>query len=186
MSQLPFLNVLKKFKSFRIFLLITIIFILSNTGNLLAMPLNKMNELHRNCNFCHFSNGSPRILSSWNDNTQGKNFSFLKESEFKNKIHSSKLCLSCHDGAIAQDQAINMNEEGQINPGVDLGKSHPVSVDYMTSYSGRGPRNLHHPSNLYPLKLYDGKVECGTCHETHQSFRIRTSKNDLCFRCHNM
>jgi predicted CXXCH cytochrome family protein len=189
MDQFHFLKVWGKFNLFLIFLFITKGLVLLNSENLFANSAKLKSDSGQSCNFCHLpygsSNGSSNNPPLWNGNIQCKNFSSQVESESINQIQSSKLCLSCHDGTIAQDVAINPEKDGKPF-GVDLGKSHPISVDYTTAYSRKGPKSFHHLSTLQPLKLYNGKVECGTCHDTHQSFRLRTSKVDLCFRCHNM
>lgn len=186
MNPLPSPDIWKKISLFGILLSIAVVSILSNTQNLLAKPNKVKNEFHRNCNFCHLPYGSIKNLPLWDENSQFKSFSPQKESESINQIHSSKLCLSCHDGTIASDQAINMNEGEKISSGFDLDKNHPVSIDYNTALSRKGLKKLHHPSTINPLKLYNGKVECATCHNIHQSFQLRMSKKDLCFRCHNM
>jgi predicted CXXCH cytochrome family protein len=180
MNRLKPLNASKGLRPLRILLSIAVMLILSGTEDLSAKPANMPtrteNAFHRNCSSCHIpSTDSRDQLSTWAENGQQKGFS--------PNLRSSRLCLGCHDGMIAKE--INSGESGQDSSGVDLGKSHPMSVDYMTAFSRKGAKKLRHPSTLGPLKLYEGKVECGSCHDTHQSFRLRMSKRDLCFQCHN-
>jgi predicted CXXCH cytochrome family protein len=156
--------------------------------NLIAEPGKMKNQFHRDCVCCHIPNGNQGVSPLWNKNIESPFFALSKKSGTKNQTHSSKLCLGCHDGTIAQDHEINLKDGSQDASGIDPKKSHPISVDYMTAYSQKGSKKLHHPSTIEPLKLYDGKVECNTCHDTHQSFRLRVSisRSELCFRCHNV
>jgi predicted CXXCH cytochrome family protein len=161
MNRLKPLNASKGLRPLRILLSIAVMLILSGTEDLSAKPANMParteNAFHRNCSSCHIpSTDSRDQLSTWAENGQQKGFS--------PNLRSSRLCLGCHDGMIAKE----------INSG-----------DYMTAFSRKGAKKLRHPSTLGPLKLYEGKVECGSCHDTHQSFRLRMSKRDLCFQCHN-
>ncbi len=180
----------KRLNSFKILLLIIIIgSVLLIAEKIPARPDKTKNEFHRNCTYCHFPN-DPRPIDYpiWNEPGQSRNIPG-KAPEITNKIHSSRLCLGCHDGTIASDHAFTPDEgKSPDSFGMDTGKGHPVSVDYMTAFSKKGPKKLHHPSTIGSLKLYDGKIECGTCHDTHQSFRLRISmsRSELCFRCHNM
>jgi predicted CXXCH cytochrome family protein len=176
------LNVSKGLRPFRILLSIAVAVMLTFSGTEelsakpAAMSARTENEFHRNCSSCHIPSSDARDQhSTWAESSPRKSFA--------PNLRSSRLCLGCHDGMIAKE--INSGESGQNSSGVDLNKSHPMSVDYMTAFSRKGAKRLRHPSTLGPLKLYEGKVECGSCHDTHQSFRLRMSKRDLCFQCHN-
>jgi len=130
----------------------------------------------------------------------------------------SRLCLSCHGGTIGLDDITNLpnsyagpppanstiddcegchsggNPAGGIDwEGVwfrpDMRKQHPFSVLYDPSRRP-GEFKAATGSAVNGLPLYQGKVECGTCHEPHsQQFRffLRGSNagNALCLRCHN-
>jgi predicted CXXCH cytochrome family protein len=129
----------------------------------------------------------------------------------------SRLCLSCHDGTIGLDLVNNLpqnydgpppanhtidecegchsggNPDGGINwEGVwfrpDMRDQHPISVLYDAS---RRPGAFVPAigNSIGGLPLYDGKVECGTCHEPHsQQFRYFLRRNNaggaLCLTCH--
>ena len=129
------------------------------------------------------------------------------------------VCLSCHDGISAQGQAsavsanrghnvINgpgrgtsfanpncfaCHNTGPIYPdetwrvGPDLTDDHPVSVSYEAArlaspdFFGMTPKN--------GLKLYDGNVECSSCHDPHETvntafLRLSNSASALCTSCH--
>lgn len=129
----------------------------------------------------------------------------------------SRLCLSCHDGTVGLDMVTNRpntytgpspanhfidecegcHSGGSPAGGIDwegvwfdpdMRKQHPFSVLYDAS---------RRPGQFQPavggavggLPLFDGKVECATCHEPHsQRFRFflrrSNASNSLCLVCH--
>jgi len=78
--------------------------------------------------------------------------------------------------------------------GVDLRNDHPISMAYPTT--AQDPDFLTPPDSLKgwgplstDLKLYDGKVECPTCHNVHnpsiRPFLRKSNASDvLCKTCH--
>lgn len=129
----------------------------------------------------------------------------------------SRRCLSCHDGTIGLDVVTNRpntytgpgpanstldtcencHSGGSPAGGIDwegvwfrpdMRKQHPVSVFYDASLR---------PADFLPaigesiggLPLFDGKVECQTCHEPHSEqyryfLRRSNAGNALCLSCH--
>jgi predicted CXXCH cytochrome family protein len=144
--------------------------------------------LHGKCEYCHIpgQNDDPGETRFTNQNRTGDGFSGKYSHRAEEMTGTSKLCLTCHDGTIARDHGDSYRGEGSAETfSVDLNRSHPVSVDYNT-VSFRKSRNFYPAATIGPLKLYDGRVECGTCHDTHNRFRLRVSVRELCTRCHNM
>lgn len=106
------------------------------------------------------------------------------KDNYKDK-HSNQ-CMSCHDGVLAKE--INSAPLFCISEDKhdELGASHPVGVDYMEAYLKGG---FNHPSLLdKKIRLFDGKVECGSCHEDsslHKKSLVMSNKNSaLCLECH--
>ncbi len=133
------------------------------------------------------------------------------------------LCLSCHDG-VTTDEPINgaklsnvINYSSapitmvypspsfigavsypayeNINIGLDLSNDHPVSFVYDHDLSVRDPGVKDPtPDNLGALKLYYGRLECGTCHDPHEYgtssngkrpfLRMSNASSAMCFQCH--
>ena len=135
----------------------------------------------------------------------------------------SLMCLSCHDGVSAinatrnspgpgnpgitangYDQFIDMGFPaygGVVNIGdtkavgdpIDLTNDHPISIDYNSTL-------VNKDGGLYPqpqdsrLKLYNGKVECPTCHDPHNGsqwapgevtfMRMSNAGSAMCLSCH--
>jgi len=131
----------------------------------------------------------------------------------------SLACLSCHDGAISnpgRHKLINppgslspddayagscsrCHTRGQLGPmltpglsvpGTNLRNDHPISMPFPTT--AQDPAFNLPPDAVrgWPdLRLYDGKVECPTCHNPHdpsQGMFLRKSNaaDALCLSCH--
>ena len=116
----------------------------------------------------------------------------------------SLACLSCHDGTIGLDVIVNRpnadtalagtgttmpGNAGQFfaNLGTNLQNDHPVSITYdATLDPGFVAASA---GKVGTLPLYTGRVECGTCHNPHNStnspfLRIGNSTSTLCRTCH--
>jgi len=130
---------------------------------------------------------------------------------------NSVSCLSCHDGTVGLDEILNppngyTGEGPAANPieacglchsggnprggldfeGVwfkpeDLRDQHPISILYAPG------RDLGFNSaaeiQAAGLKLFDGKVQCMTCHEPHSQrfrpfLRIPNTGQNFCMVCH--
>ena len=124
----------------------------------------------------------------------------------------SKLCLSCHDGTIAVDSyggltgTVNISTfdnggtqpAGYANVGTNLQDDHPISFDWghETIEAGscvnchRGGGGGGGMSMSSPLAFPDGRVECSTCHDVHNTaafenlLRMTMQGSALCLHCH--
>lgn len=131
---------------------------------------------------------------------------------------SSHLCLSCHDGTVAVN---SFNRASSINPtttmggtgqtsgmisagrganlGTDLSNDHPINFTYdavlVTADKGGSTatvETLKSPTALTGVKLFDGKVQCASCHDPHTSaetggkglVRVSMGGSALCLSCH--
>ena len=85
------------------------------------------------------------------------------------------MCLTCHDGSMADDRFTFLNFHKH---------SHPVDV--------KVPENMHIPDK-YPLN--NGKLFCGTCHTPHSEvgsqdkldytfMRFKNTDSSMCIDCH--
>lgn len=122
----------------------------------------------------------------------------------------TNLCLSCHDGTVAinsLNNASNINPTitmtgtnvdgtlpaGTTNLGSHLSNDHPINFTYDTALV-TADGGLHDPSTLTNARLFNGKVQCASCHDPHTSDTtggkgafLRASMNGsaLCLECHN-
>lgn len=126
---------------------------------------------------------------------------------------NSKMCLSCHDGTIAVDSfggttgTTMISSQGNI--GTDLKKSHPIGFTYDSALATTNG-SLHDPDSkvvtvgtapqtktgsIKSVLLFNGKMECGSCHDVHNTFTVGSSGSGLvkitqagsklCLECHN-
>jgi len=91
-------------------------------------------------------------------------------------------CGKCHNGQVAHDITVKML-------GTDLRNDHPISMQYaglnFRDVDFRAPDTPDGFSN--GVKLYNGNVECMTCHNVHDPSRellLRANAEVLCFTCH--
>lgn len=81
------------------------------------------------------------------------------------------------------------------NLGTDLSNDHPISMAYTTAKSPSSTSLTNEfaigfydpPKN--GLRLYEGRVECASCHDPHRSdtptfLRVTNSGSTLCLSCH--
>jgi predicted CXXCH cytochrome family protein len=101
---------------------------------------------------------------------------------------NSRLCLSCHDGAIAS----GIGSAAQ-DPGHALTGSHPVDIDYRVNPIRHG--TIDRSISFTPaaqldgrVRLFQGQVACASCHNLYnaQPGRLVMSnlRSSLCLSCH--
>ena len=164
----------------------------------------KFHSKSNNCNICHIDedeiNGSPSV-SRWNNNFHEHNYpvysSTSLDAEIEQPSGSTKMCLSCHDGIIANDDKGGRTMSSHSKIGIDLGDDHPVSFKFDT-FLAQKDGELYDPStSLSGLggtidedMLEEGKLECISCHQIHgdnqlKGLLIKSNENSmLCLTCH--
>jgi len=130
---------------------------------------------------------------------------------------SSKLCLSCHDGTVALDSfdghagdpALLIGEaygnlkripRAMSGSDLDMRGTHPISIAYSGGDTGLNPTTtVWQGGGTIADTLEDGKVQCASCHDVHNSSEsipgtllLRAGQTDgqgggsrLCLTCHN-
>lgn len=87
---------------------------------------------------------------------------------------------------------------GITNLGPDLTNDHPVSIDYASAKSPSATDGTNSQVGFKQptgdvfsngVRLYSGKVECGSCHDPHRSntntfLRVANDGSALCLTCH--
>lgn len=123
----------------------------------------------------------------------------------------SKLCMSCHDGTVAVDsfggKAGTTMISAANNNGTTLADDHPIGFVYNTALA-TADGALFDPSTksitigsgaqtktgtIASLLLYNGKLECSSCHDVHNTFTVGTANlvklpeagSQICLACHN-
>lgn len=95
-------------------------------------------------------------------------------------------CVKCHTGTLGgiYSQALS------VMAGPDLRNDHPVSMSYPTANSKyKTPPDT--AKGWSDAKLYNGKVECPSCHNVHDPtyapfMRMTNGGSAMCLRCHNL
>jgi hypothetical protein len=114
----------------------------------------------------------------------------------------SKLCLSCHDGTVAVDSHSGRVGSVTLGPpgsgfgreggliGIDLMDDHPISFVYNTTLSvadgelndpSSTPSGLPGGGTIEEKMLFNGRVECSSCHDVHVR---RYNSSPACHGCH--
>jgi len=106
--------------------------------------------------------------------------------DYNTRIDSMSLtCIECHDSYM--DSPVNFLGSGTWNH-YSKEFNHPIGLEY-DSISARDIRN-YQPSSMLSedMKLYDGKIGCGTCHNiysTEENMLVMDNiRSRLCFECH--
>ena len=146
------------------------------------------------CRVCHdrLGGGDPRswhIVAATSTHGREPDSESSSLSEFD---PLSARCLGCHDGTIGRDvgRAVGL---AQLNIGQAVG--HPIGVEYeaslRTRQQSRRFSNLRDRALLDErIRLFDGKVGCGSCHNPYAdnpSFLVIEPRGgQLCLSCHDM
>jgi len=97
--------------------------------------------------------------------------------------NSSSDCGSCHKPGNKPTHDATASYMTQ-----DLRGDHPISISYSEALL-RTPDELRDPLIIAPLRLYNDRVECPTCHDVHNAqyvpfLRIPNAQSVLCLSCH--
>jgi len=99
----------------------------------------------------------------------------------------SSRCLSCHDGALASPGDVRIGSATGFTAARLIGGQHPIGVK-------QGPRgigdNLRRADQVDPaIRLYDGRLGCGSCHSPYAGNEmmlvIPNDRSRLCLACHD-
>lgn len=157
------------------------------------------------CEFCHGNHG---IANSVLSQAQGYGFSYvsfeglLDMTADPQPTGNSLLCLACHDGTLGSRSAGSRSGllgscgnchvdrlAGGLEPRFtkDLRNQHPVSVYYDPTLDPSFSSVAE--VEAAGLVLFDGKVQCMTCHDPHTNvappfLRTTDSGEGLCLICH--
>lgn len=161
------------------------------------------------CILCHTQQNaeSAQTAQKWDYSSKLKHFALDTPSVDKSGKGipggTSRLCLSCHDGALASDILGNVDHGGfEDNSSKSLSTDHPISVYYN---SGGGI--LQNPNrkitigktgkkqksgSINKLLLIEHSIQCSSCHDVHNNYsadkyllKLKIKNNEICLTCHN-
>lgn len=159
---------------------------------------------HSNCKICHVSTeelNETTFTPIWsienNNNYYIPYSSNTIDAVIGQPSGVSKMCLSCHDGTIASDDKGGQAGFSHKIISSNMNANHPISFTYdivlaqkdgelyvpETTPSGLG-------STINNDLLVNGKLECVSCHNPHESanniamLKISNDRSRLCLTCH--
>ena len=99
-----------------------------------------------------------------------------------NNADNTISCGKCHNGRVAHDISIKYLAQ-------DLRNDHPISMRYAGLLRTDVDFRLPHTPGGFDngVKLYEGRVECASCHNVHnpeKDLLLRTDSDLLCQTCH--
>lgn len=121
------------------------------------------------CDYCHGRSAAPsRGVAQWSRTDNDVSFRPYSgptmDATMIQPGDESRLCLSCHD--LSDDHPVG------VATAIDSGE-----IKYRSVIEAAG------------VTLYDGKVECSSCHDVHgrSGFKrfLRVGPKLLCLSCHN-
>lgn len=160
------------------------------------------------CIFCHAPHRSSGQTPLWNRLNPTTHYRIYQSSTTDARIDQpsgpSKMCLSCHDGAISigliasrpATDPIAMNlptvPPGPSDLTTDLADDHPIGFRYDRALANRD-RQLKDPGLVtrdLPLGSH-GELHCTTCHDAHNNelgdfLRLPAVRSAICLSCHEM
>lgn len=160
------------------------------------------------CIFCHTPHNATGQSALWNRHMPPTHYRIYDSSTTDARIDQpsgvSKMCLSCHDGALAigllpsrpPNDPVVMSRR-TIPPGPsdltnDLSDDHPIGFRYDRALAARDPQ-LKNPdlvTDLLPMGAHN-EVHCTTCHDPHNNslgnfLRITDVRSAICLSCHDL
>lgn len=144
------------------------------------------------CEACHRSIGdtrAPLTHSMITDSAHGKPRFRETGSRSLPIDQESMECLGCHDGSIAGLAESTIRGEGVWEHGENIGLTHPIGVDYVLASAT--DHSLAPVGSLNPaVRLYSGKVGCGSCHSAYSKLPkllvLDNRGSNLCLQCHRV
>lgn len=132
------------------------------------------------CNICHELNDKGHVI-----------FANLHSGKFTETDRSMSLdrmsveCIECHDRYINEPTDFIGVGTWEHTGGKT---SHPIGVRY--GQSKMSERRFYRPKSMLPkgVRLFDGKVGCGTCHNIYSKIKnmlvMDNTGSRLCLECH--
>ena len=150
------------------------------------------------CGACHVPHReeAPKAAPLWDPSADlSRRFAAPTKSD-DGPGRGTLMCIRCHDGTIARDTFLGDPRErfkNKRNPALLAAghgtTDHPVGIKYPSI--DRGFRPITQVEAKGAVRLPDGKVECVSCHDPHNTLGLANflvtsnARSALCLTCHN-
>ena len=109
-----------------------------------------------------------------------------EETDIATRIDSMSLeCIECHDSLLSEPR--NTLGAGRWNH-FTREFAHPIGISYNDAIRDKTNKFRSEHTIRKEVKLYNGKIGCGTCHNVYSKERAMLSMNNaggrLCTECH--
>lgn len=188
---------------------------LSSTGSGITSDTSQI------CAFCHTPHNAAPNVPLWNRAASGSTYMLYTSSATLTSATKastlsatsiSLLCLSCHDGTLAELGSRVVNAPSDIgvaptmtestagtlwatngaNLGADLTNDHPIGFNYVTAQGEDAGIRTKAVAEGNGMKLFGAgadQMECASCHLVHDNtyapfLRTTISGSALCLGCH--
>ena len=164
------------------------------------------------CKFCHTPHLAQNVAGAplWNHRTTTAIYALYSSATFQGVSTqpgpTSKLCLSCHDGTVANDAFASggvmqagthfMTSTNLVGAGGSLTSDHPISFTYDAALAAADghlvtPATTNYVDAAHLIPLFGSKLECASCHSSHDNtfgkfLRMSNAGSALCLKCHSM
>lgn len=152
---------------------------LYNSATLDSLP-QRPNDISLLCLSCHDGTMAvDRVVHTPRAWSSGDDMSLHMRLSATDDLNS---CGKCHDGSVAHDIAMKAI-------GTNLRDDHPISIRYAgLDMDIAGFKTVDSPQGFdNGVKLFEGNIECATCHDIHNPdspMLLRTDGEKLCVTCH--
>ena len=162
------------------------------------------------CKYCHTPHLAQNVAGAplWNHQSTAQTYTLYSSATFKGSSTQpgpqSKLCLSCHDGTVANDSFANggvlqngthfMTSTNLVGANGSLTSDHPISFLYngaLATADGHlaTPVSANYVDAANQIPLYSVNMECASCHAVHDNtygkfLRTANTGSALCLTCH--
>lgn len=104
--------------------------------------------------------------------------------------NESRSCLGCHDEVSANIRGEHEVYKRKRFTQWSSSNSHPIGMSYGNVAKVKMNKYNYPLSHNERIRLFDGKMGCGSCHSLYTNQRSYLVQNNrgsaLCFQCHNM
>ena len=163
------------------------------------------------CVFCHTPHGADTLVDNaplWNRSSDTAPGAAYVGVDMQGTVSyagtDAPLCLSCHDGSVAQvlknepntsprTNATALIMDAAMNLGASMANDHPIGMNIATLGDGEiySKAIIETPATMIGAVSYGtgNEMWCSSCHDVHNDtnspfLRMANTSSQLCLNCH--